>query len=196
MLKGQSITIVFMIFFFIIIILSITFLPDIQKNIKAAQITNEIQNVKTQISNCNSKLLETARTGIKNTCYIPAEIGKVTAKTEGIYYTIQADEKICDPHDWIEIDSEKHIWSKCLNNGYTLQYMWNFPNPLYVNGTITGNIYIYPASGGQGFEKNVKFRTITVVVAFNYVPGQEGKNIEFVRESVTDENVTLSVIIS
>lgn len=199
MLRGVS-NIVPIILLTVIIVATMTAtLPWVSESIEHSKITSEISTVKLQLGECNSKLLETVRTGTASRCYIAASKGKLTAQVDGIYYAVSSSQKICDPtRDWIEFDTQKHLWLLCTD-GYTQQYRWSFPKETKIIGSsVSGDILKYntpPPVKNIIFSDNVQFRTITAQVAFDYVEGQSGQIIDITRKEFRPENITLSVYI-
>ncbi len=159
----------------------------------------EIRTVKGQLEQCNEKLVETARTGTANQCLFSADKGEMTAESDGVYYSITTKADICDDHNWIEIDPEKHIWQKCKVVATTTNYnlKWSWPKNITIEGyNLDGEIDRNDVKIADIiFTSPVDFTTLTVLVEFEAVPGQAGKIIEINRISVQEEKVILRVII-
>lgn len=157
----------------------------------------EIQRVKNQLEQCNEKLVETARTGTANTCIFSTEKGEITAELDGIYYSITTRADVCDDHGWVEINPEKHIWQKCEIEITTRKYdlKWSWPKNITIEGyQLEGEIDREEKKIADIiFDSPVTFRTLTVLVEFESIPGQAGRIIEINRKSIEEEKVILRV---
>jgi hypothetical protein len=157
----------------------------------------EVGNIKAQFEACSERILETARTGTTNTCFFNINRGELTGRVEGLSYNIVSSAPICDAHPLTEIDERKHIWQKCSISGKyrSFEMLWMFPKELEVSGKgVTGNRVAGETTAGSiGFDPNIVFRTLSVYVAFDYVPEGSGNIVEMSRAAITDDNVTLSV---
>ncbi|MFH1473663.1 MAG: hypothetical protein ABIE55_02095 [Candidatus Aenigmatarchaeota archaeon] len=157
----------------------------------------EVGNIKAQFDACSDRILETARTGTNNKCFFNIDRGEIIGKTEGITYNIVSSAQICDEHDLIEIDDRKHIWQKCSATGKyrNFEMVWTFPKEIEVNATqLTGEKIMGEVNKGSiVFASEIIFRTLSVYVAFDFMPGEIGRTLDMTRASVTSDNVTLKV---
>jgi hypothetical protein len=157
----------------------------------------EISSIKAQFDVCSDRILETARTGSTTKCIFNIKNGKITGKTEGIYYSLLSKGHICDPSPLVEIDNKTHVWQECNVTGSTRIFgmLWMFPKELEVTGTgIEGSKMQGQSEAGDiNFGESVIFRTISLNVDFQYQPGESGKIIELTRIGVTEQNVTMRV---
>lgn len=180
--------------------------------------TAEGQSVRMAMTTCSDKIVETARTGTASRCIIPADRGKLSAQTDGIYYSMLTTAAICDPTvDWATIDPAKHIEFRCGAVAKARQYelRWRWPNPTVISGDLTsggfsgfsGEIGTEPGCPWTGSPPYppcpnptitfaptiVNFSTVTVFVEFEFKPGAAGKNLELIRTNVTADKVDLKV---
>jgi hypothetical protein len=158
---------------------------------------SESQAVQAALESCNDRILETARTGSANQCAIPASRGVLTAKTDGLYYSLISAGHICDPSvDWIIIDADDHIEQMCnqlSQNATELDLRWRFPKQLNVQAnSMTGNLSRDTTITPVDFA-DTNFRTVSVFVYMIVSPGGGGQNVELTRKDITTENVTLGV---
>lgn len=171
--------------------------PWLYQYIQTSMEIAESRTVKQQFDLCSDKLVETAQTGSSNNCFFDANRGTLTAYRDGIYYKIISKGEICTPHDWVEINTEKHIWQKCDVSGdiKIYQLKWSWPSELNITGySLHGNITrIDTKVADINFEEPAKFITITVYVEFEYREGQEGKILQINRLSITQDKVMLNV---
>ena len=180
----------------IVISIVAVILPWTSESLETSAQTAEMGTVKTQMSTCNEKIEETSRTGSANSCIFSVGKGKLYAQTDGIYYQITSTRGICDQSGWIQIDAAKHLWQKCdvdAKTQYTL--MWSWPKDMKISGEgLSGKIYRLENSIADiAFNDTIDFRTLTVFIQFDFIPGQTGTMLEMSRASISDENVTLRV---
>jgi hypothetical protein len=158
---------------------------------------SEMGVIRDQMALCNDKLIETARTGTSNRCSFSANRGKVSALTDGIYYNILSKAPICDDHSWAEVDAERHLESMCDASETARTYVmrWRWPSDVKIMGDgFTGKVLKRETvQYNIEFEPNVTFKTITVIVEFDYTPGETGKIVEISRKSLTKDTATLAV---
>ncbi len=173
--------------------------PWAYKSVQKSLDVSEMKTIKDQMQLCNDKLVETARTGTSNKCTFSANRGKITAKIDGIYYNLASTADICDTHDWYNVNKDTHLESKCLVTQELRDYnmRWRWPKDVMMEGLgFTGEI---SKSGTPTdtitFEPEVSFITITVVVEFDYIEGQGGKEIEISRIALTEDKAKLNVVI-
>ncbi|OGI12636.1 hypothetical protein A3K64_03465 [Candidatus Micrarchaeota archaeon RBG_16_36_9] len=128
---------------------------------------NEINSIKDQLRDCNDKILETARTGLLNTCSFSVERGQLSGTVEGINYEITTHEKVCDQTPWVLIDPEKNLWQKCdaSSNQDVFSLKWNYTDIKFQ------------------FEK----------LGDVEIKGQSGRTIEISRGSMSDTQTNLTL---
>ncbi|MBU3896374.1 MAG: hypothetical protein KJ697_00350 [Nanoarchaeota archaeon] len=162
--------------------------------------TSEMGVIRDQMVLCNDKLIETARTGTSNRCVFSANRGKVSALTDGIYYNLLSKAPICDEHDWVEVDLERHLESMCddLGTARTYTMRWRWPSNVKIEGKdFTGEVLKRDdVKYNIEFDTSVTFRTVTVIVEFDYTPGEAGKIVEISRKALTKDSAVLSVKIN
>jgi hypothetical protein len=131
---------------------------------------NEVNSVRQEFSDCNNKILETARTGMSNRCEFSAKMGHIVGKADNITYEITSSKKICDMSSWAQVNPEKNTWQRCDISGRESIYslLWNYSGIRFQYGYI-GNVYVI---------------------------GQTGKSMEFSRYSMNDTQIDLMAIIS
>jgi len=177
-------------------LLSIT-LPWALKTLNISIDVTEISSIKTQFDACSDRILETARTGSTTKCIFNIKNGKITGKTEGIYYILLSNGPICDSSPLVEIDNKTHVWQECNVTGSTRVFgmLWMFPKELEVTGTgIEGSkMQGQSEAGNINFGPTVNFKTISLNVDFQYQPGESGKIVELTRVDITEQNVTIRV---
>jgi len=177
-------------------LLAIT-LPWALKTLDISIDVNEISSIKTQFDTCSDRILETARTGSTTKCIFNIKNGKITGKTEGIYYILLSNGPICDSSPLVEIDNKTHVWQECNVTGSTRVFgmLWMFPKELEVTGTgIEGSkMQGQSEAGNINFGESVNFKTISLNVDFQYQPGESGKIVELTRVDITEQNVTIRV---
>jgi hypothetical protein len=126
---------------------------------------SEINNVKKEFSECNDKLLDTARTGLPSKCMFSAKSGVLQGSVNDITYYITANTKVCDSSEWVLIDVENNIWQRCDISGRqsTFGLRWNYTGVYFGYGNL-GNVRI---------------------------TGQSGSTIEISRDAITDTQIKL-----
>jgi len=134
---------------------------------------SEMDTVRDQMGVCNERLVETARTGTSNKCIFSANRGRVTAEWDGIYYDLITTASICDEHDWAEVDKERHLESTCDETFDIKHYIlrWRWPSEVRMEGYgFTGELRKEDEDPTPvTFDPEVQFRTLTVVVEFDFV---------------------------
>lgn len=171
--------------------------PWIYDSLQKSKDISETQAIRGQLEQCNDKLVETARTGTSNRCIFSSEKGAMTAFSDGIYYKITTQAEICSQQDWTEINKDKHIWQKCNVQDGTKQFQlkWSWPNDITIQGQnldgeiLRSNSYVADIK----FNDSLDFRTLTLVVQFNFTEGQSGKIIEINRIGFDKEKAILKV---
>lgn len=159
--------------------------------------TSEMSTVRSQLGLCNDKLIDTARTGTSNKCTFSANRGKITAQTDGVYYTLISKAQMCDDHDWGEVDKDRHLESMCDSSydvrTYTMRWRW--PANVTMEGKeFSGAILKKEQTVNTiTFDDSLTFRTVSVVVEFEYTPGQSGKTVEISRNSLSRDKAVLGV---
>ena len=159
--------------------------------------TSEMSTVRSQLGLCNDKLVDTARTGTSNKCIFSANRGKITAQTDGIYYTLTSKAQMCDDHDWGEVDKDRHLESMCDSSldvrTYTMRWRW--PANVTMEGKAFSGAILKKdqVESNIAFDSDLTFRTVSVVVEFEYTPGQSGKTVEISRNSLSRDKAVLGV---
>lgn len=178
-------------------------LPWASKSIERSMMISEIEQVKAEFELCNSKLIDTARTGTSNRCYFSAAKGSVSAQKEGLYYKIIGPSDICNRHKWFILNEEKHIWQRCsaAPGSRILELSWYYPTSLKIYGNdLTGNIIVDEDETSTReivfADSTAVFRTLTVLVEFNFKEGQQGKSVIINRVGITEDKTILNVEIS
>ncbi|MFW9852640.1 MAG: hypothetical protein ACFFDS_06845 [Candidatus Thorarchaeota archaeon] len=165
---------------------------------------NEINAVKNEFEECNDKIIETARTGLSNRCIFSANKGELTGSNDGLHYKIVSREKVCDEHDWVLIDEEKHIWQKCDVSGREniFELKWNFPSQIEIEGQNLNGSVIVEASPVREiiFSDPTDFVTLSLFVQFELgeeegveILSETGNIVEISRVSMTNEKITLRI---
>jgi len=158
---------------------------------------SEASNVRNQLELCNDKIIDTARTGSTNTCRFSISRGVLTAALDGIHYTLISNGNICDQHDWVNINVDKHVWQKCVVNGTqrTLEYRWAWISSITIEAqTLSGNITNKGVKISDiNFLIPTDFTTLTLQAEFEYIPDQTGTIVEISRVSLTETKVILKV---
>lgn len=197
-MRGVSVVITAVLIFLIALATSIVAWSWAAPRIAEALDIAETKSVRLAFERCAEKIIFTARTGTTTRCLIPAERGRLTAAKDGLYYQITSTAALCDPHTWIVTDPERHIQSRCdVQNGLrTLRLRWFWPAELEIEGfNLAGNITFMarPYEDIEFSPPNVTFRTLTVFIEFEHMPGAAGQNIKISRVSLTPEKVILRV---
>lgn len=160
----------------------------------------ELNSIKSQFVDCDTRIIETARTGSTNKCIFNIKRGEISGRAEGIYYKLVSSAPICDPSPLTEVDHDSHIWQECnvSSNQRMFGMLWKFPSSLNVSSTqIQGDQMLGQTSIGDiNFTTPVNFTTLTLYVNFQYQTGQTGSIVELSRTDVTQTNVTLKIKIS
>ncbi len=172
-------------------------IPWLSNTLERSLDIGEMSTIKDQMALCNDKLVETARTGTSNKCIFSSNRGSARAEKDGIYYRLITTAEICDEHSWGDVDKERHLESSCeVSSGvHTYELRWRWPSEVTMEGmSFAGNMY---KEGGAkediDFDEQVTFRTITVIVEFDYTPGQAGKTFEISRLALQEDKAILSV---
>jgi hypothetical protein len=198
-MKGMAIIQVILILVILLAIAALS-LPWAIDNVKTSMDLTEVKSVGPQFADCNSRIIETARTGSTNKCIFSVKQGQISGRADGIYYRILSNAPICDKSDLAEIDTRNHIWQECNVSGKQRSYglLWKFPSTLNVTGEgIEGNQLSGQTSVSDiNFGPTSDFDTLTLFVNFQYTVGQIGNVVELSRIDVTQTNVTLRVKIS
>ena len=198
-MKGMAVLQVIIILVILLALAALT-LPWAIDNIKTSMDLTEVKSVGPQFDDCNSRIIETARTGSTNKCMFSVKQGQISGRADGIYYNILSNAPICDESDLTEIDTRNHIWQECNVSGKQRSYgiLWKFPSTLNVSGEgIEGNQLSGQTSVSSiDFGQTTNFDTLTLFVNFQYTVGQIGNVVELSRVNVTQTNVTLRVKIS
>lgn len=190
--------------------------PRIAASFEAA----EAEAVQVALADCNDRIVETARTGIANRCLIPADRGRLTAETDGLYYSLLTAAPVCDPTaDWVSLEPAKRLELKCsFVERYHYELRWRWPSEIAINGTGLAGMGGFvgmigtedcpfeppppPASPPYPpcpepdikFEPtDVEFETVTMFVEFETIPGARGKIVSMSRVSITPYKIVLKV---
>jgi len=158
----------------------------------------ETQTVQTALESCDTKILETARTGSGNKCIFPSSRGTITAQYDGIYYSLKSKGRMCDPTlDWISIVPAKHIEFSCnVTSEGTTSYglRWRYPQTLNITiENLDGSLSRYNELLTVNVTPPTELRTLNVFIYLIKEAGTAGKNIELNRRQLTSDNVTLGV---
>ncbi len=164
--------------------------PYAQKTIKSSFDSAEISSVRADMLKCSDKILDTARTGSGNRCALSANEGKLSVRTDGIYYSLTGDNGICSVHDWALVDVNKQIWQKCslVSDQNIYQLKWTYPKNDVI--LLEGTISLKSVSGTRVFDISQKG---VLLVEFDSPKGLQGKTIELMRNSISDTTTSLSV---
>lgn len=183
---------------FVVVSLTAWAFPVISDIIKESLDIGEISAIEPQFKICSEKILETARTGTTNECVFSISKGEIRGTNESIEYSLESYANICDPHPEVIIDELGHIYQQCIESGGMKIYklIWKFPLELQVEATglagheLQGGTPVGDIDFGGG---TIQFRTLTVLVEFDYLEGQTGNTIELSRKSITEEKVIMGV---
>jgi hypothetical protein len=173
-------------------------LPWLTEIIEESLDVGELSSIENQFKLCSEKILETARTGTTNKCLFSISRGKILAKVEGLEYTLLSTSKICTPHSLEIIDEQSHIYQECIDAGLTRIYkmLWMFPSEITIEAEglqgseIKGDTPVGNIDFGAG---PIEFRTITLLVEFDYNVNQTGTAVELTRKSMSAEKVVIGV---
>jgi len=159
---------------------------------------SEAATIRNQLEMCNDRIIETARTGTAKTCIFSVRRGNLNIQEDGIYYNLDSrNQQLCDRHSWIEINPEKHIWQKCetIDEFKSLYLNWYWPTNVTMEGSsMTGAIERDNSIiDNINFNDPVVFRTLTVFIKFDFIPGQVGNILELSRAAITSQDVTIRV---
>lgn len=197
-MRGSFNTVEFLLITAVVIALTAFALPWITGTINESLDVGEVSSIRGQFKSCSNKILETARTGTTNKCLFSISRGKIIAKLEGLEYSLLSTTGICTPHLLKIIDEESHIYQECIDAGMTRIYkmIWMFPTQLKVEaegltGTkVEGGTPVGSIDFGSG---PIEFRTLTLLVEFDYGTNQTGTNVELTRKSMSVDKITIGV---
>ena len=189
-----------MVIMLLIVSLAAIALPWTIETVGQSMDLTEFKAIKSQLDDCNERIIETARTGSTNKCIFNIKRGEITGRQEGIYYKLLSNAPICDASLLVEIDPRNHIWQECNVSGKQRVYglLWKFPSSLNITGTaIEGNQLAGQTTISEiNFTNPVNFITLTLYVNFQYQVGQTGNVVELSRVDITQTNITLRVKIT
>lgn len=159
---------------------------------------SESVSVQSALASCDSKILETARTGSGNKCLIPAARGILTAENDGLYYSLSSVGQLCDStNDWVVIDANRHIELLCsvgATNASIFNLRWRYPKSMNVSmSDMGGSMSRYSEVVPIDFSGGSDFRTVSVFIYLIREAGITGQNIDINRRQLTADNVTLGV---
>ncbi len=197
-MHGSVNTVEFILMVVVVIVIIAFSLPWIGGTIDQSLDAGELASIKNQFKVCSNKILETARTGTTNKCIFSISRGKIEGRTEGLQYSLVSKAPICTPHLLTIIDEQSHIYQECAQTGETKVYkmLWMFPSQLKVEAEnllgsqIKGDTPIGSIDFGTG---TIVFRTLTLLVEFDYSQDQIGTNVELTRISMSTDKVYIGV---
>lgn len=197
-MRGSFNTLEFLLITAVVIALTAFALPWIAGILNESFDVGEVSSIRGQFKSCSNKILETARTGTTNTCFFSISRGKVLAKIEGLEYTLLSTSKICTPHSLEIIDEQSHIYQECVDAGLTRIYkmLWMFPSEIKIEAEglqgseIRGDTPVGNIDFGAG---PIEFKTITLLVEFDYNVNQTGSTVELTRKSMSTEKIVIGV---
>ncbi len=165
--------------------------PYAQKTLKLSFDSAEISNVRADMLKCSDKILDTARTGSGNRCILSVNEGKLSVRSDGIYYSLEGNNGICSVHDWALVDVNKQVLQKCslVPSGQNLyQLKWTYPKNDVI--LLEGTISLKSVSGTRVFD--ISQRGV-LLVEFDSPKELPGKTIEFTRYSASGDTAVLSI---
>lgn len=182
----------------VIISLAAIFLPWLGDTINQSLETGEVSAIYSQFKSCSEKILETARTGTTNKCIFSISKGKIIGKTEGIEYSLVSNAPICDEHNQTLIDEQSHIYQSCNISGMSRVFtmLWMFPSEIKIEAEglqgseIKGDTPVGIIDFGAG---PIEFKTITLLVEFEYNEKESGGTVELGRKSISTEKVIITL---
>jgi hypothetical protein len=166
-MKGDALT--FILIVTVSVALTALILGWVVMNMSGFFESNEVNAIRQEFSECNEKIIETARTGLSNKCTFSAQKGRIIGSAENLTYEIVSSQKICDMSPWVLLNPEKNLWQRCDISGRqsVFSLMWNYTGVKFLFGYL-GSVYI---------------------------TGQSGKNVEFSRYSMNETQINLMVVI-
>jgi len=183
----------------VVVILSILIMamPWTMKTLGESMDITEIKSIAPQFKACSEKIIETARTGTTNKCVFSVSRGEIKGRKEGIDYRIVSTAEVCDQQDLTLIDDRSHIYQACNVSAKERFYemFWMFPSQLKVNGTDVEGMQLKGQTpiGNIIFEDPIQFKTLTLFVEFEYIPGESGKIVEISRINITEDKLYLRI---
>jgi hypothetical protein len=197
-MRGSFNTVEFLLITAVVIALTAFALPWITGTINESLDIGELASIQNQFKSCSNKILETARTGTTNKCVFSISRGTIDAKTEGLEYLLLSSAPICTPHPLEIIDEQSHIYQHCIDAGLTRVYkmIWMFPSQIKVEAETLSGTHIKGGTpvGNIDFGSGpIEFRTLTLMVEFDYAQNMTGTNIELTRKSMSVDKVVIGV---
>jgi hypothetical protein len=125
---------------------------------------SEFETVRNQFEDCNNKILETAKTGVTNSCSLFTEKGEIVVGGDTILYKIVTNANICDESDWINID--ENLWQMCTVYGGSKLYQLKWDSPEILFQSLSGK----PFGKLTGIEVK-KVRDITIMSGGKEISG-------------------------
>ncbi len=168
-------------------------IPVAQKVVYGSMQSAEITNVRADFLKCSDKILDTARTGSGSKCTLSASIGKLSVKTDGIYYSLLGNPEICAQQDWALVDANKQVWQRCAasSGGSLYELKWFYPKNDVI--LLDGTVSLTSVSGTRDFSI---YQKGTLLVEFDSPRELSGNTIELTRYSAAANTTVLSVGVS
>lgn len=192
-MKAVAVVIQAVLILAVVVALATAGVPVAQNMIKTSMESAEITNVRSDFLKCSDKILDTARTGSGNKCTLSATEGKLSVKTDGIYYSLLGSAEICAPQDWAIVDVNKQVWQRCApssgNSLYELKWFYPKNDVILLDGTVS----LISVSGTRDFSL---YQKGVLLVAFDSPKDLSGKTIELTRYSAAENTTVLSVSVS
>jgi len=192
-MKAASIILQAVLVLAIIIAAASAGIPFAQKTLGSSVESSEISYIRADFLKCSDKILDTARTGSGNKCILSASEGKISVRTDGLYYSLLSNNEICALQDWALIDVSKEVWQRCTASGnkklYELKWFYPKNDVVLLEGTVT----LTSVSGTQNlnlYQKGVLF------IEFDSPKDLSGKVIELTRYSASENTTVLSINIA
>ncbi len=192
-MKAASIILQAVLVLAIIIAAASAGIPFAQKTLGSSVESSEMSYIRADFLKCSDKILDTARTGSGNKCILSASEGKISVRTDGLYYSLLSNNEICALQDWALIDVSKEVWQRCTASGnkklYELKWFYPKNDVVLLEGTVT----LTSVSGTQNlnlYQKGALF------IEFSSPKDLSGKVIELTRYSASENTTVLSVNIA
>lgn len=162
----------------------------VQKTFKVSIQTAEISNARADFLKCSDKILDTARTGSGNKCILSVTEGKLSVKTDGLYYSLTGEGEICAVQDWALVETNRQVWQKCAASGDEKIYelKWFYPKNDVI--LLEGSVNLTSVSGTRNFDL---YQKGALFVEFDSPKELTGKVIELTRYSATENTTVLSI---
>jgi len=145
-----------------IIVVALLFI--INSSMKNSLDASEFQTVRNHFEECNDKIMETARTGVTNSCSLFTENGEIVVGGDTILYKIVTNANICYESDWVNIG--ENLWQMCTVYGGSRLYQLKWDSPEILFQILSGK----PFGKLTGIEVK-KVRDITIMSGGKEIPG-------------------------